>query len=406
MRFLLGCLVGCWLAISAAVASGDDLATSGQLIAKGEFEGAVKLLAPMVAEGQPDALMLQGILCQIGGGVPTDTPKAQRLWQRAALAGQTDAMKLLLPNLNHFSREWWSHRIADTAVSSIHAPASLVDEYRGGLRVKEDAALKWILHAAAKGDAIGLYNAYQAGKFRVLYSPSSKPKCRELLVRAADKGLLEALMELSSEYEQSIPGDDPLSMGFPKDRDKAAALMKQAAESGDAGAQLLWAHWLGSDKRQFKDKTAAVKFYQLSSAQGDGYAAYFLAEAYREGSGVPKDQAQAVHFLELAANRGNDLAVNWYAARLFRGQGMAPDKARAIRVLEHTAVTSLVVDEDSLNLIAFAYATGAGVKRDVISAQWWCDWAISKGSDYAVKLRAGLGAVPPGQATNNPSHGT
>ncbi len=387
--------VACWLlafGIPVALAGvNDDIDSARDLIGQGEFEAAVALLAPAVATGNPDALLLQGMLGHCGAGVPKDTTRASRLWMRAALAGQAEAARLYRGTLNdRFAREWWQRRIATMPAPRITVPENFLTERQGRVFVNDEAALKWIQRASAKGNAIGLYNAYQAAKFRALMQPAAKEKVRRLLERAAEAGLPEALMELSSEYEQSIPGMESLSLGFPKDRDKAAALMRQAAETGNADAQLLWAHWLGSEKRQFRDKVAAVKYYRLSFYQGNSYAAYFLGEAYAEGAGVPEDKAQADHFFKIAAERGNDTAAHFYGAKLFRGKGVRADPATAIHLLETTAVTSLLVDTDSLDLIAYAYAYGQGVERSTETAVWWCDWAITKQSTYAAELRKKL----------------
>ena len=334
-------------------------------------------------------MMLLGVLHASGAGVPYNRSLAIDLWLKAALAEQADAARLYLASttMDRFARTWWHRRLAAMPVPRIRAPSRFVREQRGGIVVEDSAALKWIQRAAAKGDAIGLYNAYHTAKMRAMFQPSSKEKVRRLLERAAEAGLPEALMELSSEYEQSMPGIDSMAVGFPMDRDKAASLMKQAAEAGDARAQLLWGHWLGSDKRQFKDKEAAVEYYRRSSDQGNPTAAFFLAEAFGRGRGISKNKDQSDRYLRLAAERGNDSAVNRFAPRLFKGDGMSQNQAKAIEMLEHAAVTSIIINVESLELIAYAYATGAGVDQDNTAALWWCDWAEDKGSQYAVKLK-------------------
>jgi TPR repeat protein len=380
----------CFLpALLSATTPSSDAVKASDLIAEGKFEPAVKLLTPLVAALDADALMLLGVLHASGAGVPKDSPLANDLWRQSALAGQADAARLFLASagLDRFARTWWQRRLATMPEPAIHAPRNFVSMQQGGLVVEDAAALKWIQRASANGDAIGLYNAYQAAKFNAMRRPEAKERVRRLLERAAEAKLPEALMELSSEYEQSVPGIDFMRMGYPVDLDKAASLMKQAAEMGNPRAQLLWAHWLGSDKRQFKNKIGAANYYRRSSDQGDSHAAYFLARAYGQGLGVAFDEQQSKYFLELAAMRGNDTAIRSFAPALFKGDGMPQDQARAIRMLEQTAVTSILVDVDSLDLIAYAYATGEGVERDDLVALWWCDWAVDKGSKYAGKLR-------------------
>lgn len=363
-----------------------DAIQARDLILRGEFAAAAKQLRSAVEAREPNALMLQGILHAAGAGEVYDHPLATDFWREAALAGQKDAAQLLLPTLQgQYAREWWLDRISALPEPAVKAPENMVRADRRGLVVENAAALKWVQRESAAGNAAGLYNAYHAARFGGR-SDAAKARIRRLLERAAEMELPAAMRELSSELEQSLPGQELLSVGFKMDRVRAADVMRRAAELGDARAQLLWGHWLRSEKRDFKDPAAAVVFYRRASEQGNDYAAYFLYEAYSSGKGVEPSGEEAAKFLRLAAERGNDGAIRIYASRLFHGKGMKPDQSAAIRMLEPSLVCSLIPDEDAIALVAYAYATGSGVKRDMKKANWWARWAAEKGSDYAKQL--------------------
>ncbi len=384
-------VAGLFIFAQSAVAQSQAVVEARGLILKEDYSAAAqKLIAPVKAN-EPDALMLQGVLHAVGAGATYEYPLALDYWRTAALAGHRDAARLLLPSLNNqYAREWWAARIARMPKPAIEVPAKLVTTERGGLVADRDKAKKWITREAEAGNPVGLYNAYHAASFGARSDDAAKARVRRLLERAAEMKLTTAMRELSSELEQSLPVPMPISMGFEKNSTRAAELMKEAADRGDMQAQLLWAHWLNSKKYTARNPKAAVEYYQRSSEQGDDHAAYFLYEAYSEGNGVDQDEGKASEYLRVAAERGNDLAVAIYALRLFKGEGMKSDQTAAIKMLEENLVCDVVPNTDVLALMAYAYASGSGVKQDIDRALWWGRWAEEHGSTYAKELVAKL----------------
>jgi uncharacterized protein len=376
--------IGFFFLVSDACA---QAATARELIIKADYSAAAAALQDTVGRGEPDALMLQGVLHALGAGVPYDHSLALEYWQKAALEGHRDAARLLLPWLHsQQAREWWTANISSMAPAWMEAPKTLVREERGGLIVIREKANKWIARESESGNPVALFNAYHAAQFGARNSEAGQARVRKLLERAAEMKLPSAMMELSSQLEQSWPVPRVVSLGFEKDVAKAAELMKGAADIGDKRAQLLWGHWQNSKRALVRDPVAAVEYYRRSSDQGSAYAAYFLFEAYARGEGVSKDAAKASEYLRLSAERGMDTAVKIYAQRLFKGQNMEPDQSAAIRMLERSLVCSAVPDADSIALVAHAYASGSGVARNREHALWWARWAAEKGSDSASEL--------------------
>ncbi len=395
IRLITGLLaLGAGLLSSQANGQHPDVVKARDFIANSDYSAAAAALLGPLGANDADALMLQGVLHALGAGAIKDYPLALDFWRRAAFAGQRDAARLLFPSLNSkYAREWWSDRIAAMPEPKLSVPRSIVREERGGFRVEGGNANKWVTREAEAGNPVGLFNAYHAAKFRALQNDNAKARVRRLLERAAEMKLPAAMKELSSELKQSMPVSEFMSLGFEKDVTRAAVLMKEAADSGDMNAQLLWAHWLDSKYIETRDPVAAVAYYQKSSDQGDDHAAYFLYRAYAEGKGTEKDERKAAYFLQLAAERRNDTAVNVYGDRLFRGRGMQADQARAVAMMEESLACSLVPDEDALALVAYAYASGSGVEKDLKKAAWWARWAEERGSAYAKELLVALSAA-------------
>jgi len=358
-----------------------------------DFSLAAERLVAGVAARDPDALMLQGVLHALGAGTYYDHTLATDYWRQAANAGQREAVRLLLPWLNDsHAREWWQERAKTFPAPAVTVPENLVRTERGRVFTEKEVAKKWIIRESERGNAVGLYNAYEAAQFGARNSEQAKARVRKLLERAAELRLPVAMRELSSEFEQSLPVAPVINLGFPKDLVAAAKWMREAAEMGDGRAELLWGHWLSSGRAGQKDLAAAVDFYRRASAQGIDHATYFLYSAYTSGEGVEKDEQKAGDYLRLAAEQGNDLAVGNYAYQLFYGRGMPADPAAAIAMLEPMLACSLVPNSGSIDLVAFAYATGKGVEKNIAKAQWWGRWAIERGSKYAPGLMASLTA--------------
>lgn len=102
------------------------------------------------------------------------------------------------------------------------------------------------------------------------------------------------------------------------------AMMKPAAEKGDAGRQYLYAQALDNGTCDFKvDKKEAERWYRKAASQGDMLAEYELAETYFDGDGFPTDYPEAKKWYLKAAKQGHgpsQLRLGFlYAEKHFKG---------------------------------------------------------------------------------------
>ncbi len=72
------------------------------------------------------------------------------------------------------------------------------------------------------------------------------------------------------------------------------AVMKQKAESGDAGAQVQLGLAYATGDGVAPDESEAVKWFRKAADQGDATGEYFLGEVYATGRGIPVDYAEAL----------------------------------------------------------------------------------------------------------------
>jgi uncharacterized protein len=111
--------------------------------------------------------------------------------------------------------------------------------------------------------------------------------------------------------------------------DKAAELFRQAAEQGDAQAQILLASMYLDGKGVEKDDAEAAKWAKLAGKQGNAYAQALLGSMYYDGKGVAKDDSEAAKWARLAAEQGNSEGQEELARLYYHGGGVPQDYIEA-----------------------------------------------------------------------------
>jgi len=149
--------------------------------------------------------------------------------------------------------------------------------------------------------------------------------------------------------------------GVPKDRAKAAAWYRRAADQGFALAQSNLGNEYDTGRGVSLDYAAAAAWFRRAADQGLSSAQYNLGLLYEAGRGVPKDDAEASAWLRKSADQGDPYA-QFALGRL--------------------------------------YALGNGVPQDYVQAHMWLNLAAARlpaglDRDEAVKARdAVMGGLP------------
>jgi TonB family protein len=390
-RLVLSCFLAVVGVPLCAALDGATAANVQALVAKDKFTEAVALVEPAFRQADPDALLLMGLFQAVGAGVTQDQQAAQGHWKQAAHLGQRDAIRLLLPMIEDpFQRTWWQEQLATAAASEFKVPVSLVQAHRDGLAANEQVALAWNEAEAVRNNPLALFNLYALRRHRYEWVAQRKEELLAPLKKAALAGFAPALKELGNIYTADPEGfKNPMRLVAADDK-LASSYLKRAADLGDDGAQLLWAHRLRAGSAGGKESPElALEYYRRASEHGNAYAPYFIFQAYEEGNGVPKNETVALEFLKLAADRDNDTAAAVLAHRLFYGDRAPKDEKTAIAYLMRMLVTSMTPRDDAIALVAFAYGYGRGLPRDTVAAFKWANWAAGKGSTDA-KYQVGL----------------
>lgn len=132
------------------------------------------------------------------------------------------------------------------------------------------------------------------------------------------------------------------------------------------------------------DPAEAVKWYELSAAEGFAPAEYRLANVYEKGTGVGRDLEKAKDFYRLAAEKGNASAMHNLAVLLATGAGATPDFKAASDWFQKAA--DLGVRDSQFNL-AILYARGNGVNQDLEESYKWFAIAARDGDKDAAEKR-------------------
>jgi TPR repeat protein len=119
----------------------------------------------------------------------------------------------------------------------------------------------------------------------------------------------------------------------PQSTERAASLIRTAAERGNADAQYLIGVTNALRPPDDRDDAAAVEWLARAAVQGHARAQFALAEAYANGIGVPPEQEWANVWYERAAYQGHRDALFMMGMRTLVGEGGLMDRVAAYRWL-------------------------------------------------------------------------
>lgn len=156
--------------------------------------------------------------------------------------------------------------------------------------------------------------------------PQDDDKAYEYMFRAATNGDRNAAFNLGKWFEQGSRQRDV-------DLNEAESWYRRAAENGHLDALNNWGvikargaeltRILGSDPKPEVDE--ALRVFTNAVKQGNGLAAYNLAQFYRFGCGVKQNDERALSLLSLAADRGVQKAAEMRREMNSEGKRKADD---------------------------------------------------------------------------------
>ena len=206
-----------------------------------------------------------------------------------------------------------------------------------------------------------------------------------ITVRKGERTQVEATMD-NVTYEQLAKQGDEYYQA--KNYAEALKCFQEAAEHGDAYAQLCLGSLYYKGHGVTKDFTEAIKWWQNAADQGNAIAIRNIGEMYADGQGVAKDIDKAIKLMIQAGelgdyrayrNLGNNYRFGWH--------GFPKDEAKSKswfkKAVETTRSFADKGDAEAQYWMGQYYSSGTGFNKDWSEAVKWFRKAEEQGHVFA-----------------------
>lgn len=154
------------------------------------------------------------------------------------------------------------------------------------------------------------------------------------------------------------------------DYDKALKLYTEAAEAGNADAQLLLGFLFFNGDGVAQDYNTSVKWFTRAARQGDSRSQAQLGIMYENGQGVPQDFTAAAQWFTKAADQGYGLAQNSLGLMYAVGQGVKQDYPRAHMWLNLAAAQQYEDAQENRDEVAKRMTTDQITQAQGMARKW------------------------------------
>lgn len=193
--------------------------------------------------------------------------------------------------------------------------------------------------------------------------------------------------------------------GIAKNLTEAAKWYRRAADQGHAKAQAMLGLLFNTGQGVPQSHTEAVKWWRKAADQGDPDARFNLGMAYWKGEGVAQDFDKASALFRSMAPAGSSYARSVLGTRTLPPSQGAPDSPppRSAKLEQpRTANTrypepsspgafqqylsaAQAGDANAQSQVAYMYAVGLGVSRNLVEAHRWANVAAARLPDGVVR---------------------
>lgn len=158
--------------------------------------------------------------------------------------------------------------------------------------------------------------------------------------------------------------------------EEAVKKYREAADAGDAVAQLKLGELYREGKHVKKDLTEAASRYHIAAEQQLAEAQNRLGECYCYGLGVTQDSQKAMEWFQKAADSGSVEAAYNLGDCYFHGRGVEPDFKRAVDFYKKAANRS---HAEAQYRLGCCFESGKGVLANERAALQWYQKAARMG---------------------------
>src|ERR1700677_887911 len=177
---------------------------------------------------------------------------------------------------------------------------------------------------------------------------------------------------------------DPSIIEAAKAKALAQAKTREAAEKGDALAELNLGDMYHDGDGVTKDSMEAFKWYRKAAEQGNAIAEFDLGLMYDDADGVRKDSEASIKWYQKAAEHGSSAAEYNLGLIYDNGDGVPKDAFEAVRWYRKAAIQG---DTSAQVNLGYYYSNGEGVPKDEVEGLAWTYIAAASGDEQSVKNR-------------------
>lgn len=229
-------------------------------------------------------------------------------------------------------------------------------------------------------------------------SPDDLKNARELYLKAANAGVVTAMIGLARTYDKGRGGAVDLAQaalwygkaaqannpsaqaalgtmyefgeGVPPSLVDALRLYRLAADKGDTGGMASLGFLYAQGKGVARDAFAARKWYLAAAAQGHARAQFNLALMHIRADGGPLNWAEAVRWLKAAATSGHAGALRELAYLHDEGRGVprSPEQAAAYLIASYQARSGTTRPTAADRREAWSRATRSALQRQLTAS--------------------------------------
>lgn len=263
---------------------------------------------------------------------------------------------------------------------NINAQAQLGRNYLHGRQTRKNGqeASKWLSSAAKHNDtpagrwAQGL--CYEGG----IGTTKNEKAAFECYQAAAKENYLPAILSVAMCLEHGI--------GVPQNENHALKLYTQCADLGNALAQAHVARChLDCIGVNLKNMDIVIKYANLSAVKGDSLGQAMLARCYENGDGVKQDPKLAMKFYKLSSEQGDTFAL-YKVAYYFFHEWDEHDRKIGIELFRASAEQGNADAQLELGK-CYCYGSALGTEsflsKDIKQGKYWFGLSAAQGNKSA-----------------------
>lgn len=228
------------------------------------------------------------------------------------------------------------------------------------------------------------YGAFQRGHYEQAYdlalqrAHKGDPAAETLIAELVSRGVISKARagEPLDWYRMAADSGEParlnrygmalLSSKDEAEVDKGRALIKQAAEAGDAVAQFNYGNILLQQQPGKEGLQAALPWFEKSAAEAVPDAEYALSQIYPAlDASSEQNRREALFWLEQAAEDEHDTAQLELALKYLNGDGVERDEVAGFDWMHRAALQG---NPAAASKLALLYKDGIGTKANDLSA--------------------------------------